>query len=361
MKIAKLKDISVSPSDPIKELMQKLTVTAEKILLILDQSGKLIGTITDGDIRRGIIDGRKFTDTADTVMQTSFIFLKDSESDIEGKAKKLMSKYALSHLPIVDIDGKPIDIISLVDLLEVGIKSQDKPLFETPVVIMAGGKGTRLEPFTNILPKPLIPLHDKPIIEHIMDRYYKQGFNNFYMVVNYKKEIIKGYFSENELPYKIQFIDESEYLGSAGGISLLKNRIKETFIITNCDTVLDGNCGDILSWHKGRGHLFTIIGSHREMVLPYGVLEVKDGAFDMINEKPKYDFLINTGTYIVEPEVFELIPEKQPLAMDVLITKVSKMEGNRVGVYPYWGEWFDIGQWDEYRKSLESFEGKMGF
>jgi NDP-sugar pyrophosphorylase family protein len=291
-------------------------------------------------------------------MKTTFISVPASCSDIRKKAKALMQQHVIERIPVINKDGAVVDVILWLDYLKTESEGYDsKTPLQTPVVIMAGGKGTRLDPFTKILPKPLIPLGEKPIIEHIMDRFYRYGFYKFIVIINYKKEIIKMYFGENSLPYTVEFVEEPEYYGTAGGAYLLKKKLDETFIVTNCDTILDGNYLDFLNWHKEKQNILTIIGAHKEVTVPYGVLYMEDGCFRDINEKPKFDLFINTGTYIFEPEVLECIQEGEHLDMDRLLDRVKGMYQDGVGVYPHWDGWFDIGQWDEYKKSLEWIEG----
>ena len=191
-----------------------------------------------------------------------------------------------------------------------------------------------------------------------MDRFHRNGFNKFIVILNYKKDMIKMYFSENSLPYDISFVEEGDYLGTAGGLSLLKNRFNETFIVTNCDTILEGDYTDFFNWHRKMQNVMTIVGSHKEITVPYGVLSMNDGSLNGIDEKPKIDLFVNTGTYVFEPQILQSITEKEHLDMDKLIGKIREKHQDKVGVYPHWGGWFDIGQWDEYRRSLEHIQGQ---
>jgi NDP-sugar pyrophosphorylase family protein len=218
------------------------------------------------------------------------------------------------------------------------------------VVIMAGGKGERLDPFTKILPKPLIPFGDKPIIERIMDNFNKYGFVNFILTLNYKKELIKMYMRENQFPYNVEWIEEDDYLGTAGSLGHLKDKLKETFIVCNCDILLESDFRNILLWHKGEKALVTLVGCHKEMVIPYGTLEMDDGRLKTINEKPTQDIVINTGVYIMEPEVISLITPGERVDMNHLIERAQRK--GKITVYPICDGWFDIGQWKEYKDSL---------
>jgi dTDP-glucose pyrophosphorylase len=358
MEKEQLISLLIAPLTTVKEAIQRLNETAQKILFITDVQGKLLGTLSDGDIRRGIIAGFELTATVDTVMQKNFISLTTATPELSQEAKKLMQQHVIEQIPVVNQTGNIVDVLLWLDFLagEQPILAKNRVKRDIPVVIMAGGKGTRLDPFTKILPKPLIPIGDKPIIENIMDRFYQNGFPRFILIVNYKKEMIKAYFGENSLPYDISFEEEEEFYGTAGGMYLLRNVIKQPFIMTNCDTILEGSFFDSYQWHLDHKNIMTIIGSHKEFTVPYGVLCMNNGVLDKIDEKPKLDIFINTGTYIFDPAVFEFIKDRQHLDMDKLIGKIKALRSDRVGVYPHWGGWFDIGQWDEYRKSLKELE-----
>lgn len=350
---SQLASLLASADTTIKQAMHILNEFGGKIIFVVNENRKLLGTATDGDIRRGIANGLTLTVSIREVMKANFISINRNHPDVLKKAKELMQKHIIEYIPIIDDHGEIVDAVSWIDYFDNGEETRNETFLNNQVVIMAGGKGTRLDPFTKILPKPLIPLGNKPIIEHILDRFYKKGFNRFKLVLNYKKEIIKLYFSDNSFPFDIEFIEEAAYLGTAGGLHLVKGKVDESFIVTNCDTILEGDYKDILNWHKERGNLLTIVGSHREIAVPYGVLHMSNGSLIDINEKPKIDLFINTGTYIFEPELLELLNGTEYLDMDKLIRQLKEKHFDKIGVYPHWGEWFDIGQWDEYRKSLK--------
>ncbi len=349
----KLKTLLIPSDTTLKQYMQRLNETAVKILFVTDEQGKLIGTVTDGDIRRGIINGRQLTVPIREIMTKRFMSIKEGDPNLQEKARGLMKENLIEHIPVVNESGLITDVVSWVDYLGSSGKEYKQSTLQNTVVIMAGGKGTRLDPFTKILPKPLIPIGNKPIIEHIMDYFYKNGFSKFILILNYKKEMIKMYFSENKQPYELEYVDEADYYGTAGGLSLLKGRLNDTFVVTNCDTILKGDHRDFFNWHRERLNKLTIVGSHREVTVPYGVLNMSNGLLAGIDEKPKYDLFINTGTYVFEPDVLDLINKNEYIDMDKLINKAREAYQDRVGVYPHWGGWFDIGQWDEYRKTIK--------
>lgn len=356
---SKFENMLIPLSADIKQAMNSLNSSGEKIVFAVDEDKKIVGTVTDGDIRRGITKGKSLTTNVGDIMNTGFVSINSSESELEEKAVRLMKEHVIEYVPVVDEKGLLVDVIFIIDLLSPGTVSAPTERLDTQVVIMAGGKGSRLDPFTKILPKPLIPVGNKPIVENIMDRLFQNGFDNFSMILNYKKEMIKIYFSENKHKYNLEFIEEDEYQGTAGGLEILKSSIKETFLVTNCDTILEGDYKEFLKWHRRKGNIMTIIGSHREITVPYGVLTMKDETLLKIDEKPSIDIFINTGTYVMEPAVLDYISKGEKIDMDKLIERIKADNKESVGVFPHWGGWFDMGQWDEYRKTLKNIEGGL--
>ncbi|MGO9016318.1 MAG: sugar phosphate nucleotidyltransferase [Dissulfurispiraceae bacterium] len=353
MENAKLNSLLIPPDTTIKRAMQLLNKTAEKILFITDEKKKLMGTLTDGDIRRALINGMQFSAPVDAVMFTLFVFISSDETNKKEKAKKIMLEKGIEQLPVVTREKCIVDVLVWTDIFDDTILSTEKHCFENSIVIMAGGKGTRLDPFTRILPKPLIPVGDKTVIELIMENFSKRGFYNFIFTLNYKKDYIKMFLKESDFSYNISLVEEEAYLGTSGSLSLLKNMITDTFIVTNCDILLDANYADIVKWHKENNNIITIVGCHKEINIPYGILEMDKGVLSSFHEKPKYDVLINTGLYVIEPEVISLIAENRYMDMNILIESASHK--GKVSVYPVHEGFFDIGQWEEYRKTVEQF------
>jgi NDP-sugar pyrophosphorylase family protein len=215
----------------------------------------------------------------------------------------------------------------------------------------------RLNPFTKILPKPLMPIGEKPIIEIIINRFFDYGCKDFYLSLNYKSNIIKAYFSDFEHEYKINYILENKPLGTAGSLHLLKNMIKKTFFVSNCDILIEADYADILKFHYQRKNKITLVSSMKNFTIPYGVCEIQNGGIlKNIREKPEYDFLVNTGMYVVEAAVLADIPKNQFYNITELINDYLK-KGEKVGVYPVSEKsWIDMGQFEALQETLKKFE-----
>lgn len=346
-----IKKIIIFPETCLKTAMRALSAGSARILFVVDNEDKLIGSVTDGDIRRAILNGTSFESPISKIMFKSPRFVKRTDERFKQKAKRYVLEEKLYTIPVLNEAERIIDVLFWHDFFE-NHPHEYHPYhpLPNPVVIMAGGKGTRLDPFTKILPKPLMPFGDKPIIEKIMDNFNKNGINNFILTLNYKKEFIKMYLKENTFPYNVEWIEEDKYLGTCGSLGLLRDKIKETFFVCNCDILLDSDFKNILLWHRGEKALITLIGCHKEMVIPYGTLQIDNSYLKNINEKPTFDIIINTGVYIIEPEVLKFISPDEYLDMNNLVKRI--MQKGKVTVYPVCDGWFDIGQWKEYKESL---------
>lgn len=330
----------------IKEAIKKLDVTAKKILFVVENT-KLIGTITDGDVRRWILKNGDLNYAVDNIMNRTPISLNIRDKKL---AKKTIKQKKIEAIPIVDDNNKIQDIVFLNERNE----SEKIREFNNPVVIMAGGKGTRLYPYTKILPKPLIPIGEFSISERIIERFEKYGCKNFYLTVNYKKNMIKAYFDELEKNYDINYIEEEKFLGTGGSLYLLKNKINETFFLSNCDILVEADYFDILKYHKQSGNIITMVTSLKYYQIPYGVIKLNDnGEVVRTEEKPEFDYLVNTGFYILEPECINDIPENQFFHITNLINKYLK-EGKKVGTYPITeNSWLDMGEIKEMDRMIE--------
>lgn len=330
----------------ILDAMQKLDKNARKILFVQDR-GKLLAAVTDGDIRRWIIKGGDIQAKIKFVANYEPKYLQERQAHL---ASSFMKEYMIDALPIVDENHVIKEIIFQNDLVKKKVKF-DKDI---PVVMMAGGLGTRLSPYTNILPKPLLPIGDYPIAEHIINRFCTYGCRRFYMIVNYKRNMIRAYFDDLNKDYRLEFIEEEKALGTGGGISLLKGKIKDTFILTNCDIVIDDDLTKAYKQHTASGNLITMICSLKNFTIPYGIVNVgENGVIESMQEKPNMSFFTNTGCYFVEPEVVEDLAYNEPIDFPAVMERYMEEE-KKVGIYPI-GEdaWLDMGQFDEMEKMKE--------
>lgn len=345
-----VEQLFINENDTLVTALKKMDIVGKGILLVQD-GGKLLATLTDGDVRRWILSEGDLNSFVKEVAHYHPRSLHKNEINV---ARKYMRKEKINAVPIVDGNNIICDVVFLnEDTLQTSYVGN----LNLPVVIMAGGLGTRLYPYTKILPKPLIPIGDIPITEHIINRFRKFGCKDFYLIVNYKKNMIKAYYNEIEKDYNIYYIDEKVPLGTGGGVGLLRNLIKSSFILTNCDTLIDEDYTKIVREHKKKNNAITMICSLKNFDISYGVVEIgENGSIAAMKEKPQYSFFTNTGTYIVEPEVVNYIKPDEQIGFPDVIQRV-KDSGKRVGVYPINEKaWLDMGQFDsmeEMRKRLE--------
>lgn len=328
---------------PIVEIMKQIEHNLKGIVYVCDEDRRILGVITDGDVRRAIISTGNLNLKADGVMKTEPIVLSEDE---RGMAHIVMKKKFIRSVPILDQDNRIVEI----RFLDADVIDREK-IIDVPVVIMAGGKGVRLQPYTNILPKPLIPIGEKTITEHIITRFVQAGCSSFDMIVNYKKHIIKAYFRDLDTNININFIDEEQFLGTAGGLRLLIGKYNDSFFMTNCDILIQEDYSKILKFHKENGNLATIVGAVTNTSIPYGVLETTaDGRVTALKEKPNISTIVSTGLYVLEPEFLERIPENQSVDItDVLQECIDN--GLRIGMYPISdNHWLDMGQMEELEK-----------
>lgn len=343
MENLELKKFTGSEILSVSEAMQKIDANACGILFLTDENGTLLGCITDGDIRRYLLSGGKMSGLA-----------IDAANKLPRVAKTVKEAHHLYHkknfiiIPIVDAEGKITELYSG----ETGenFRKHRNPL-NIPVVINAGGKGTRLDPYTRVLPKPLIPVGDLPIIEHIMKEYETYSCNEFHIIVNYKKDLMKAYFTDNDNHYNIFWYDEENPLGTGGGLSLLRNKFNNTFFFANCDALLTANYESMVEFHKDNKNVITMICAYKNMTIPYGVVEMGiNGIIRDMKEKPLMSFLTNTGIYIVEPEVIDDINDGEVIGFPDIIER-EKQRGKKVAVFPVSeNDWMDMGQLPELEK-----------
>lgn len=342
--------ISIAKSRPIIAALKQMDAMKVKLLLVLDDE-KFCSLLSIGDIQRAIIANVPLESPIEQILRDKVHVAKigDSRERIIARMKERRNDF----MPIVDDDKNIVDVIFWEDIStykDTRIKSP----FTLPVVIMAGGQGSRLRPLTNVLPKPLIPIGDQTMMEDIMDRFVECGCHNFYVSVNYKADTIRRYFDNLGKPqYHVEYFQEDKPLGTAGSLHLLKDRINSTFFVSNCDIIIDEDYSEILDFHRSNGNEITVVAALKNYSIPYGTLETGEGGQLLsLHEKPELTYKINTGMYILEPHLISEIPSDRLYHITFLIEKLIS-EHRKVGVFPInEGSWTDIGNWDEYMKYI---------
>lgn len=333
-------DYCIGIKTSIRDAMSAIDKVNPQIVFIVNDD-RLIAALTDGDIRRYLLKGGKLTDLAVEAANKS----PKTACNIQT-AHEIYHNRNFIAIPIVDERMKLLDIY-------IGKEKTGEQLakLDVPVVINAGGKGTRLEPYTKILPKPLIPVGELPIIEHIMQRFMTYGCNQFSLIVNYKKELMKAFFADSEKKYDVTWYDEEKPLGTGGGLCYLKGKVDRTFFFSNCDNLLLSNYESILRFHRESNNIITMVCAYKNVIIPYGVIEMgENGSILEMKEKPEFSFLTNTGIYIVEPEVLDDIEDNIAIGFPDIIEK-ERNKGKKVAIYPVSeNDWLDMGQLTELEK-----------
>lgn len=334
----------------LNQALKKIKETGKKGLVIVDDEKKILGTLSGGDVRNAILNGVKLSSSIKNNYQKKPYFLF-SDDVKKTNIKKIFLENGFSFIPIVNRKKAVIKILLWDEIFTVKKKHSQRRL-KAEVVIMAGGLGKRLKPMSDIFPKPLIPLKGKPLISHVINSFEKFKKNHFYLSVNYKSPLIKTYFENTSHKYKINFIDEKNPLGTIGALSNLKTKLKKHFILTNCDIIVDIDYTDLEDFHFKKKNDVTLVVTSKEFALPYGNCIIgKDGNLLKIEEKPSYNFFVNSGIYVINNNMMNLIPKNKKYDIDQFINKVIK-KGHTVGIYPIDSDkWIDVGSWADFHKA----------
>tara|TARA_Y100000022_G_C13254709_1_gene379085 strand:- start:1540 stop:2571 length:1032 start_codon:yes stop_codon:yes gene_type:complete len=334
--------ISVKSDTKISKAIEIINLYGSKLVLVIDNQDKLIGILNDGDIRRAILKKIDFNNPVSEVMT------KNPIKGIKGSSREqilsLMRYNEIYQLPITDENSRLIEIISLEELI--GIKKKNNP-----VVIMAGGRGKRLKPLTDNVPKPMLILKDKPILQTILETFIDQGFYKFYFSVNYKSNVIKKYFGDgSKWKAEISYLEEKDELGTAGSLSLIKDKIEDTFLVMNGDLITKPDYGKILISHKKNNSIATIVVNENEFKIPYGVLNLENNKVISFVEKPIQRYFVNAGIYAFSPEILKYLKKQTYLDMPNLFNKLINKKKN-IDAYILNDIWFDIGSLPDFEKA----------
>ncbi len=340
----------ISDTFTLLDALKLMDSTGYRSLIVLDALNKFKGILSIGDIQRIIIKDNKLDIIIGNILRKNPRIASINTPFAE--IKEVMIKYRMEFIPVINSFNEIETVYFWEDFFDI---KTNIPLvqFDTPVVIIAGGIGNRLKPLTNVLPKPLIPIGEKTILEDIFERFSKHGCNTFYISVSYKADLIEYYIQNQKLPYKLHFFREEKPMGTAGSLFLLKGQINETLFVSNCDILIEQDYSEILNYHRSKKNEITIVAALKHYPIPYGTIETGiNGKLLKLIEKPELTFKINSGMYILEPHLIDEIPENQFFHITNLIEKVLKRKG-KVGVFPVSEKsWKDIGSWEELKEHL---------
>lgn len=342
----KIKNICISPQASIRTTLEVIDKGVMQIALVVERN-KLLGTITDGDVRRGFLKGKNLEDSIEGLFNTNPFTGKINQS------REDIIQAALSHgikqLPMLDDQG---DLVG-IELIDDYLRGPEKP---NAVVLMAGGQGKRLRPLTANIPKPMLTVGSKPILETILESFSRYGFRNFYFSVNYKAEKIRNYFKDGrQYGVNITYLNETQRLGTAGALSLLPEPTDKPIIVMNGDLLTNVNFEHLLNYHLLAEAKATMCVREYQLQVPYGVVETKGACIQQINEKPTQKFFVNAGIYVLNPEVLELIPQNRSFDMPELFQALIR-EGQKSCSFPIKDYWMDIGQPNDFEQANTEYE-----
>jgi dTDP-glucose pyrophosphorylase len=354
-----MKELFIKPDSTLLKTLKVMDEAKKKLLIVVGDGDKFVNLISIGDIQRSIIKGHALSDKlSNIVIDKKVVATTDDTLD---NIQSLMASIRAEFMPVINDKGLLQDVVFWDSIAET---SEHFPeiINNIPVVVMAGGKGTRLKPISNIIPKPLIPIGEKSIIEEIMHRFETAGSQKFYLSVNYKKEMIKYYLDSVGKSGSIEYFSETEPLGTAGSLSLLKGKLNSTFYVTNCDILIEQDLNELYKYHVDNNNEITLVAALKEFSIPYGtIVSGKDGLLESMQEKPDLSFKINAGVYLLEPHLLDEIPDGKFFHITELIENI-RARGGRVGVFPISEKsWLDIGEWPEYIKTVSHLNDDLNF
>lgn len=328
------------------DVMNLINNSEFKIAFVIDAEKRLVGTVTDGDIRRALLKEKNLQVPIDKVMNKNPIYAYMSQSSTDYQKK--LKEYSINYLPIINMERKIQYIVEL--------NKNEETQYPNKVVLMVGGLGSRLRPLTEHLPKPMLKIGNKPILQIIIENFKSYGFNNFVLCVNYKKEIIQSYFKNGaQFDVNIEYIEEDKRLGTAGALSLLQHDVKDPIFIMNGDLLTQVDVSKLLEYHLETDSIGTMCVREYQYQIPFGVIEIDEHKLISIHEKPMKKEYVNAGIYMLNPEAIKYIPHHEFYDMPELFNKLISLDMN-TAVFPIHEYWMDIGQLADYEKANKDYE-----
>lgn len=340
---------SIDTEGTLTEALKLMDATGARLLFVM-KCGRFVSVLSIGDIQRAIVRQTSLDTQVRRILRSNVTVASPEVSLLEVKRRMLAQR--TECMPVVDAGGHLVTVHFWDELFQTNALSQQ---IKAPVVVMAGGRGSRLRPLTNIIPKALIPVGEKPMIEEITDRFASCGCETFYVSLNYKGEMIERYFSERHKPYALHYLTETQPLGTAGALRMLESQLSDSFFVSNCDILVEHDYGEIYREHVEQDHELTAVAAVKVQEVPYGIFECDaHGMLRAVREKPSMPLLVNVGLYVLKPHLIRQIPSDRPYDITELIDKV-RQRGGRVGIFPIEeGDWIDIGQWKQYFSAISS-------
>ena len=333
-------------TDNLKTAFKKIALTGEKCVIIISKQKKFLGTLSDGDLRKAVLSGMKLTDSINDIYNKSAIFFYKNNI-VKNKIKKIFLKKKITIIPVLNLNNSVRSVLTWSKFFSENNKS-GKQLVKQ-VVVMAGGEGKRMRPLTNLLPKPLVPIGDKTLIERIIDNFSSFHVNNILVTMNYKSKILKSFLDELNSKKNIHYYKEKKALGTVGCLSLIKKKLLNNFYLINCDTILDIDLNDLGAFHVKNNNDLTIVTCAKTYKVPFGICNIDNkGIFNGIIEKMNHNYLVNTGCYVINRKIVDIIKKNKKLDMNILINNLIKKK-YKVGAFTIDEKsWKDVGQWKEY-------------
>ena len=337
------------PDVTLYQAIECIEASPSQICLVVDAERHLLGTITDGDIRRGLMRGVTLEDNISAVMHTEFRSLRAGEDCSDMQA--LMRKERIRHIPVLDDHGRVVDMITLDELLQPAVH-------DNWVVILAGGRGTRLTPLTEQIPKPMLAVGGKPILESTIRRCAAQGFRRFFISINFCGDIIKRHFGDGSAldieGVTVEYLEESEPLGTAGPLSLLPDTATMPIVVMNGDILTNVDLGQMIVFHSESNGAATMAVREYEVQIPYGVVNVNAHEVSGIREKPYHYYFINAGIYVLDPDFVSLVEKNTHMEMPALFDRAIE-SGMKTLAFPIREYWVDIGHMDDYVRANNEY------
>ena len=341
------KNCCISKDTSIIETLRTIDEVALQFALVVSEKNHLLGVVTDGDIRRGLLRGVELSSPVEEIMNTKPVVANIRQE--KHCIANMMRKYTLHHIPVVNDKNELVNLYTMEDVLY-------KKQRDNVVVLMAGGLGTRLRPLTDKVPKPLLKVGSKPILETIIENFIDSGFYRFYLSVNYKSEMIEKYFGDgSNFGVEINYIHEKKRMGTAGALYFLPEMLKEPAIVMNGDLLTKVDFGDFLDFHREARAIATMGVREYSYQVPYGVIDYNGNGIVKICEKPSHQYLVNAGMYVLSPEAVAYVQEEKFLDMPDLFNKLIENK-EKTTVYPVREYWMDIGRIDEFEQAQKDYE-----